>query len=65
MKLLHLIKVHVAWTTHNPAMQMREGHRISTTISGASLAVMGNCGNAPQFETAQKFNSFHIDFLRG
>jgi 2-hydroxy-6-oxonona-2,4-dienedioate hydrolase len=53
----------VVWTTHNPAMQMREGHRISTMISGASLVVIENCGNWPEFEAAGKFNSFHIDFL--
>jgi 2-hydroxy-6-oxonona-2,4-dienedioate hydrolase len=53
----------VVWTTHNVANPMREGHRISIMIPGASLVVMDNCGNWPQFEDAQKFNSFHIDFL--
>jgi 2-hydroxy-6-oxonona-2,4-dienedioate hydrolase len=55
----------VVWTTHNPLNLMREGHRISTMIHGASLVVMENCGNWPQFEDAKTFNSVHIDFLMG
>ena len=53
----------VLGTTHNRLSSMREGHRISIAIPGASFVVLENCGRWPQFEDAQRFNSLHVDFL--
>lgn len=53
----------VLWTSHDPTADVSEGRRIAEMIPGARFVVMDDCGHWPQWEDAERFDRWHVNFL--
>lgn len=56
-------KTLVIWTDHDPTAPIETGKRFVKAIPNAELVVLDGCAHWPQWESAQRFNDLHIDFL--
>jgi 2-hydroxy-6-oxonona-2,4-dienedioate hydrolase len=56
-------KTLVIWTDHDPTAPIETGKRFVNAIPNAELVVLDRCAHWPQWESAQRFNDLHIDFL--
>ena len=54
----------VVWTDHDPLASSEIGKKFAELIPNAEYHCLENSAHWPQFEEADKFNEFHLEFLK-